>query len=515
MSRLRIFVASSCEARIEDMAVRRILEDYDIEPVSWRDTFNPGEFGLETLIKITQKIHGAVIISTPDDKVWYRGSESLAPRDNVLFEMGLFIKAMGLKHVALIFVKDDNGVSPKMPTDIHGLNVILFEKDREVANEAHLVKWIHKFKQFSHPMYFHLSEAVRILQDNFHKIPESWIDEIKNYILHPFENMSIGALQGEFFLNTTQYYDSVLSKLSNSDSSTTIRAISYVAPEVWNSDPHQKRFLEYNVEAKKNGATIRRLFVATDEQISEHWAIIEQQVKAGFEIKTVNPRIFSEYSNLDDSIIFERRDDLRCYKTIQFYDNPYKLKGAKLHLNVTFCKEQINSFDTVWRTAKAPGKRSIVSKRGGPPPGVALKSYQLTSEVVTCVEAAAARNIPLCNELKTLILETPSGLIAAHIPGDSELCLREVKNILEIKDVKIADPSSIERLGLFRGTVSAVLNPVWDMPHLISKRLLSLDFVMTNNGTKTGYFKFDPVILLNAKSTITGNFEKGKTSEDN
>ena len=137
-----------------------------------------------------------------------------------------------------------------------------------------------------------------------------------------------------------------------------------------------------------------------------------------------------------------------------------------------------------------------------------MTALGLPYEVVTCEEAAAARDIPLANELKTLILQTPSGFVAAHLPADGELSLRAVKNELEVKNVKVADPEQIATIGLQSGTVSAVLNPVWNMPHLISKRLLSLDFVMTNNGTKMGYFKFDPVIMLNANSTIIGNFEK-------
>ena len=506
MNKLKIFVGSSLEAKNEDKFVRRVLEENDIEAITWRDIFHTGEYNLDSLLNITQKIHGATIISTPDDKIWYRGSESLAPRDNILFEMGLFIKALGRKHVGLIFCKDEVGHSPKIPTDIHGLNVIFFEKGKIAANETNLEKWIHKFKQSSHPMYFHLTDAFSILKDNFNKIPEAWIDEIKNYILHPFEEMSKGALVGEFILNTNQYYDSVLTRLTVASPQTTIRAISLVDPEVWKSEPQQRRFFEFNVQAKKNGAKIQRLFLATDNQISHHWTIIQEQLKSGIEVKTIHPRIFSEHTNLDDSIMFEEPQEMRCYKSIQFYDNPFKFKGARLILNQTICREQINSFDQVWKVARKPIEPIFEKEKKNDPPGLKMKFKTLGQEVVTCEEAAKARKIPLTNELKTLILQTPSGFIAAHLPGDGILNLREVKNTLEIKDIKIADPEQIDKIGLQSGTVCALLNPVWDMPHLISKRLLSLKYVMTNNGTKTGYFEFDPVIITNTRSRIIGNF---------
>jgi len=506
--KLKVFVASSLEAKQDDQFIRGILENNNINAVTWKDIFHTGEFGLESLLNITEQVHGAIIISTCDDKIWYRGKESMAPRDNVLFEMGLFIKALGLKHVALVFCKNEKGESPKIPTDINGLNVIFFDKDKTAVNEISLERWIHKFKQVSHPMYFHLSDAVSILKDNFHKIPDSWIDEIKNYILHPFEEMSKGALLGEFVLNTTQYYDSVLTRLKLSNSDTKIRAVSLISPELWLNDPHQRRFFEFNVKAKKNGAKIQRLFIATDEQIDTHWTIIQEQIRNGFKIKTIHPRVFSDYIKLDDSIMFETPNEKCCYKTTQFYDNPYKLKGARLQLNESICKEQIDAFDSVWKVANTPEHIKFQTKKHNQAPGLKMQIHKTNCEVVSCEEAAAARKVPLGNELKTLILQTPSGLVAAHLQGDGELNLRAVKNELDIKDIKIANPEDIAKIGLESGTVSAVLEPVWSMPHLISKSLLSLSFVTTNNKTKTGYFKFDPIVLLDATSRIIGNFER-------
>jgi len=508
--KLKIFVASSVEARQEDQFVRSVLEnDNNVEAISWTEIFHPGEFGLDSLLKITERVHGAIIISTCDDKIWYRGKDGLAPRDNILFEMGLFIKALGLKHVGLVFCKNKNGESPKIPSDLFGLNVIFLEKDKRARNESFLERWLHKFKQASHPMYFHISEAVSILEDNFHRIPEPWIDEIKEYILHPFEEMSKGALLGEFSLNTTQYYDSVLTRLEHANSNTKIRAISLIPPEVWKHDPHQRRFFEFNVRAKKNGAIIQRLFIVTDEQIDEHWTIIQEQVQNGFNIKTIHPRVFFDYTKLDDSVMFETPNEKCCYKTTQFYDNPYKLKGAKLQLNESKCKEQINAFDNVWKVANDLELLKFQTTKHHQSPGLRMKPYTTNYEVITCEEAAKARKVPLENELKTLILQTPRGLVAAHLPGDGVLNLRAIKNTLDIKDIKLANPEEIAKIGLESGTVSAVLEPVWSMPHLISKRLLSLSYVTTNNKTKTGYFKFDPIVLLDATSTkIVGNFER-------
>jgi hypothetical protein len=56
--------------------------------------------------------------------------------------------------------------------------------------------------------------------------------------------------------------------------------------------------------------------------------------------------------------------------------------------------------------------------------------------------------------------------------------------------------------------VSALLDPVWSMPHLVSRRLLTMSKVMTNNGTLIGYFEFDPAVLAEATDVIVDDFEK-------
>ena len=141
-------------------------------------------------------------------------------------------------------------------------------------------------------------------------------------------------------------------------------------------------------------------------------------------------------------------------------------------------------------------------------PGLQMPMYELSQSVVTCEEAARARGIPLAQELKTLILRTDQGLVAAHLPGDGVLSLRRVKDRLGTAEAHLAGPEELLELGLSAGTVSAVLEPVWSMPHVISRRLLDIGEASTNNGTRTGYFRFDPAILVEAVDVIVADLEK-------
>jgi prolyl-tRNA editing enzyme YbaK/EbsC (Cys-tRNA(Pro) deacylase) len=141
------------------------------------------------------------------------------------------------------------------------------------------------------------------------------------------------------------------------------------------------------------------------------------------------------------------------------------------------------------------------------PPGLMLPVHRLKSEVVSCEQAAAAKRIPLANELKTIIVDTSLGIRAVHVPGNKRVSLRAVKRALACNQAFIAPPECLQRLGLKPGTVCPVLNPVWAMTHLISKAVLDLTFVSTNNGRLSEYLLFPPGLLLGARRVLVGTFD--------
>jgi len=145
--KLKVFVASSTEAHEIKRFIMGILENNHIEPIDWKKINQAGEFGLESLLNISNEVDGAVIIATCDDKIWHREGKNITPRDNILFEMGLFIKALGRKRAPLIFVQNDKMKWPKIPTDLLGLNTIRFYYGKKIENEDRLRGWIHEFQK--------------------------------------------------------------------------------------------------------------------------------------------------------------------------------------------------------------------------------------------------------------------------------------------------------------------------------------------------------------------------------
>lgn len=117
----KIFIGSSSEELETARAVQRLLKkDFDI--VIWDDNlwdksvFKLNRNFLNDLLKAPLKFDFGILIGTPDDKAVVRGTEYLQARDNILFELGLFIGRLGLERTC--FLVDDR---VKKMSDLDGI----------------------------------------------------------------------------------------------------------------------------------------------------------------------------------------------------------------------------------------------------------------------------------------------------------------------------------------------------------------------------------------------------------
>lgn len=72
----------------------------------------------------------AVLVLTPDDKTTSRGKVKAAPRDNVIYELGLFTGALGRER-ALVVVP--SAVDIKIPTDLLGVTTLRYKAAKTPA----------------------------------------------------------------------------------------------------------------------------------------------------------------------------------------------------------------------------------------------------------------------------------------------------------------------------------------------------------------------------------------------
>jgi hypothetical protein len=117
----RIFLGSSGQqAKLLESLTRGLEEVADVEP--WTTTFNPGTSTLERLVELTREVDFAAFVFAQDD--WTSHGEApgqASPRDNVVFEAGLFGGVIGMRRT---FILHANGA--KLPSDLLGLTCVRY-----------------------------------------------------------------------------------------------------------------------------------------------------------------------------------------------------------------------------------------------------------------------------------------------------------------------------------------------------------------------------------------------------
>src|SRR5687767_9631183 len=91
----KVFIGSSVEKLHLAHLIQTALQ-YDTQPTAWdQGVFNLGSNTLDSLIKELNKSDFGVFIFSPEDILRIRDQQYLSVRDNVIFELGLFIGRLG------------------------------------------------------------------------------------------------------------------------------------------------------------------------------------------------------------------------------------------------------------------------------------------------------------------------------------------------------------------------------------------------------------------------------------
>jgi len=127
MDKPRIFLGSSGKQARLLAALTRGLEDVaHVEP--WTTVFNPGTNTLDRLLELTREVDFAAFVFAQDD--WTAAGVSAppgpdagqaSPRDNVVFEAGLFGGVLGMRRTFILHAR-----GAKLPTDLLGLTCVRY-----------------------------------------------------------------------------------------------------------------------------------------------------------------------------------------------------------------------------------------------------------------------------------------------------------------------------------------------------------------------------------------------------
>lgn len=122
-----VFIASSVEGLPVAEAIQANLE-YSTHSSIWHNgTFKLSSVTLPDLVRRAATVDFAVFIFTPDDVATIRKQEAQVARDNVVFELGLFIGSIGLERC---YVVRPRGIEMHLPSDLLGITPAEYDPNR-------------------------------------------------------------------------------------------------------------------------------------------------------------------------------------------------------------------------------------------------------------------------------------------------------------------------------------------------------------------------------------------------
>lgn len=121
----RVFIASSSEALQVAEAVN-IRLDAEAQVTQWDNAFDLSSMTLPSLVAHARNTDFAVLIFHKDDQAIIRGNSYSIVRDNVLFELGLFIGAVGIE-CCFVLIPKSSEKNFRLPSDLDGLTVATYD----------------------------------------------------------------------------------------------------------------------------------------------------------------------------------------------------------------------------------------------------------------------------------------------------------------------------------------------------------------------------------------------------
>jgi len=144
-----LFIGSSSQGLDVARAVEVNLKD-DAEVTVWcSGVFGLSHGTLQSLVAALDRFDFAILILTPDDVVSSRDVSSQAPRDNVLFELGLFMGRLGPTRTFVVC----SDAAMKLPSDLAGVTLAHYDS-RRIASEP---------KAAMSPACFDVRQSIRSL----------------------------------------------------------------------------------------------------------------------------------------------------------------------------------------------------------------------------------------------------------------------------------------------------------------------------------------------------------------
>ena len=125
----KLFIASSTES-IHIVEAINIKLSTTCEVSQWDNAFDPSSFTFPTLVKKANEVNFAIFVFHPDDEIIIRENTYSIVRDNVLFELGLFVGKKKKKKCFIICPESMDQKTLRIPTDLSGITYCTYDPKR-------------------------------------------------------------------------------------------------------------------------------------------------------------------------------------------------------------------------------------------------------------------------------------------------------------------------------------------------------------------------------------------------
>ena len=143
-----LFVGCSAESLPLGRAIQAALSHDPVTVRVWTDNvFRASNFPVESLEQELVNADFAVMVLSPDDTVTSRETTSDAPRDNLIFELGLFMGVLGRSRTFLICPR---GLDLKIPTDLLAITTLTYDVGSESEHAVAVASACNEIRELVH-----------------------------------------------------------------------------------------------------------------------------------------------------------------------------------------------------------------------------------------------------------------------------------------------------------------------------------------------------------------------------
>ena len=146
-SKTRVFMISSVEALPIARAVHNAFAYDPFDVIPWNEgVFKATQYTLKTLEQEVDRADFAIAIAHADDIVEYKEKDWPTPRDNVIFELGLFMGRLGTDRAILLEPRNNK---IRLPSDLAGVTTITYRFEKNGCdNSAHMATACNQLRDY-------------------------------------------------------------------------------------------------------------------------------------------------------------------------------------------------------------------------------------------------------------------------------------------------------------------------------------------------------------------------------